>query len=152
MINTNSENSFIAEEKEVTTTACFNPIADSVKNIAMNNMQIIEVKSYLLKDKIKKLKGKHSFKGYTLNEITVLSFSSIKEGYLTVNGNIDIPLTRLRIDSTEDEGPWYYTNKDEAVVAVRDFNKIEWEAIREIKAEADAADEYHRNLYENDRF
>jgi len=128
-----------------------NPIAEAVKNIGMNNMQIIEIRAYPLSDKIKKIK-KHSFKGYTPTEITVLSFSSVKEGYLTINGSLDLPLNKLRIDSTEDEGPWYFTNKDEALQKVREFNKIEYDVTKEAKAETDAAEEYLRNLIENDRF
>lgn len=149
-----SENSFIKDENEcpVNNDSVTNSIAEAWINIGRNNMQIVEIKAYPLKDKIKKLRGTHSFKGYTLNEITVLTATCIKEGYLTINNGLEMPLHKLRIDSLENSGPWYFTNKDEAIQTVREFNKIEWDAIRETKAEVDAAEEYLRNLLENDRY
>lgn len=125
-----------------------NRVAKMVSDIAMNGMQVLEVKSYPINDKIKKLK-KHSFKAYSLEEIKVVSITTSKEGYLTVNGDLDIPLFNLKRDS---EGPWYYTNKDEAIQKVTDMNKLEYDAISEILDELTAAEEYMKDIVANNRY
>lgn len=137
-------------EAEVDSTTQ-NLVAKAVKDIALNNMKVLEVKSYPLNDKLTKKLKKHSFKAYTLKEVDVFNMDSHKkEGYLSINGGeIDIPLVNL---TRNEEGPWIYTNKEDAIDKVKRMNELEYEAIKELQDEINASEEYMKNLIENDRF
>ncbi len=124
-------------------------VAKALKDIASNEMKVLEVKSYPLNDKLTKKLKKYSFKAYTLKEVDVVDFSTKKEGYITINNDLDIPVLKLRLD---EEGPWYYTNKDEAIEKVKKMNEIEYEAVKELQDEINSSEEYMKNLIENDRF
>ncbi len=124
-------------------------VAKAVKDIALNDMKVLEVKSYPLNDKLTRKLKKNSFKAYTLKEVDVINISTKNEGYLSINGELDIPLAKLKLD---EEGPWYYTNKDEAIEKVKRMNENEFEVIKELQEEIEASVEYMKNLIENDRF
>lgn len=124
-------------------------VSKALRDIASNNMKVLEVKSYPLNDKLTKKLRKHSFKAYTLKEVDVIDFSTKKDGYITINSELDIPLAKLKLD---EDGPWYYTDKEEAVEKVKRMNENEYEAIKELQDEINASEECMKNLIENDRF
>ena len=126
-------------------------IAKAVAFIAANGMKILEVKAYPINDKITRKLKKYTFKAFTLKEVDVQDInSSKKEGYLVLNsGELDYPLAKLKLD---EDGPWYFTDKDEAVEKVKRMNEVEYEAIKELQDEVLATEEYMKNIVENDRF
>ena len=129
-------------------------IAQAVKDIAMNNMKILEVTRYQIKDDIeitRKKKLKHtSFVAHTLKEVDVVSIDSkAKKGYLVLNdGSLDYPLVSLKLN---DGGPWYHTNKEKALDQVKRMNEAVWDSIQELEEELTLSKEYMRNLIENGR-
>jgi hypothetical protein len=137
--------SFIKDQSELSNAEL---IASAVKDIALNGMKVLEVKSYPINDKIKKLK-KHDFKAYSLNEIMVISMSFGKTGYITVNNDVDVPLVKLRLNN---DGPWYFFNKEESIQKVTQMNKLEYDVIKELQDEINASEEYMKDLVENERF
>jgi len=125
-------------------------IAQAVKDIAMNNMTILEVTRYQISDDLTKKLKHTSFVAHTLKEVDVVSIDSkAKKGYLVLNdGSLDYPLVSLKLN---DGGPWYHTNKEKALDQVKRMNEAVWDSIQELEEELTLSKEYMCNLIENGR-
>jgi hypothetical protein len=137
-----SKASFIADDTNE------NLMSEMVRNIANNNMKIIEVFAYPIKDKVSGLE-KHSFKAYSFNDIKVMQISMDKKDHLSINGTLDMPVINVKLNK---EGPWYFTDKDKAMESMQSLNKLQFDLILEHESEIAACKEYMRNLIDNDRY
>jgi hypothetical protein len=143
-----SKASFIDNAETANCGSNENLMAEMVRNIANNNMRVIEVYAYPIKDKVTGLE-KHSFKAYSFNEIKVMQISMDKKNHLSINGTLDMPTINVKLNH---EGPWYFTDKDKAMETMQSLNKLQFDLILEHESEIIACKEYMRDLIDNDRY
>jgi hypothetical protein len=146
-----SKTSFIADNDNANEAKCGGTedlMAEMVRNIVNNNIRIVEVFAYPIKDKVTGLE-KHSFKAYSFNEIKVIQINMDKKDHLSINGTLDMPVINIKLNK---EGPWYFTDKDKAMEYMRSLNKLTIDLISEHESEIIACKDYMRNLIDNDRY